>query len=80
MSQYPIIPLEEAYALIFENTPVLETSIEPVTENLTGKILAEDVYSTMDLPSTMTTNVDGYAVKGEQRFPCHSVYLPGDAH
>ena len=31
-------------------------------EELVGSILAEDVYSPEDLPSTMTTNVDGYAV------------------
>ena len=62
MSQYPIISLEEAYATILDNTSALGIEARSVDEELVGAILAEDVHSPEDLPSTMTTNVDGYAV------------------
>jgi gephyrin len=41
---------------------VLEPQNRRVSQDLLGTILAEDVHSRLDLPSTMTTNVDGYAV------------------
>ena len=36
--------------------------VRPVDASLTGYILADDIYAEQDLPSTSTTNVDGYAV------------------
>ena len=64
-SPYPIISLSEAYSLIFDNTHVLETFKMKVEEEIVGYILAEDVFSEEALPSTETTNMDGYAVRGE---------------
>lgn len=61
-SRYPIISLAEAYEQILSNTPVLETEIRAVNPSLIGSILAGDVHSELQIPSTRTTNVDGYAV------------------
>lgn len=68
-SQYPIIPLTEAYDHILSNSPVLETETRQVDPSLVGSILAEDVYSELNLPSTRTTNVDGYAVASSSTLP-----------
>lgn len=62
ISQYPIISLEEAYKHILSKSPVLPVEERKADPNLVGSILAEDIHSGLDLPSTKTTNVDGYAV------------------
>ena len=55
----------EALDLIFKHTSTLEPIWQDVPSSgssLRGHILAEDVYSSRTLPSTNSTNVDGYAV------------------
>ena len=37
-----------------------------VTPSLKGHVLAENVYAAQDVPSTFTTNVDGYAIRCKQ--------------
>ncbi|THH27821.1 hypothetical protein EUX98_g6357 [Antrodiella citrinella] len=41
----------------------LSIVVLPVNPQLRGCVLAEDVHSLSDVPSTFTTNVDGYALK-----------------
>jgi len=57
--------MDEAFSHIFVHSPNPETFSVPVGDDLLGRILAEDVYSQIDLPSTSTTNVDGYAVSAD---------------
>lgn len=68
-SQYPIVPLAEAYEQILRNTIVMDTEIRKVDPSLVGSILAEDVHSDMEIPSTRTTNVDGYAIASTSTLP-----------
>lgn len=63
-SPFPIISLDEAFDLIFRHTPVLDAATSRVDGSLLGRVIAEDVRSSRDLPSGPSTNVDGYAVKG----------------
>lgn len=56
--------MSEALDLIFKHTPTLSPVTRDVSSgsSLRGHILAEDVFSSRTLPSTDSTNVDGYAV------------------
>lgn len=70
-SPYAIIELEEAARLIFENVKSLETEEIGLVEGL-GRVLAEDIYASQDMPPFNTTAVDGYAIlasdeQGERR-------------
>lgn len=69
VSPYPIISLQEAFDQIFKNSPSPEAEERKVDTSLVGSILAEDVHSELDLPSTRTTNVDGYAIATKATLP-----------
>jgi molybdenum cofactor synthesis domain-containing protein len=60
-SSYQIIEPEEATRLIMENVGVLGTE-EVALAAAIDRVLAEDVYSTLDMPPFDTTAVDGYAL------------------
>ncbi|KAG8218965.1 MoaB/Mog domain-containing protein [Butyriboletus roseoflavus] len=63
ISPYPQISLEAALQLILtEIQPLgpLEMLVDPA---LAGCVLAEDVYAPQNVPSSQTTNVDGYALR-----------------
>jgi molybdenum cofactor synthesis domain-containing protein len=60
-SSYNIIEPEEATRLIMENVQGLEAEEITLAEG-TGRILAEDISSTLDMPPFDTTAVDGYAL------------------
>ena len=63
-SAFPMIEPEEATRLIFENVPAPsseDTEMVPLLEG-DGRILAEDISATQDMPPFNTTAVDGYAV------------------
>ncbi|MEI6044216.1 MAG: gephyrin-like molybdotransferase Glp [Chloroflexota bacterium] len=61
-SSYAIIEPEEATLLIMSNVRVLEAEETKLEEGL-GRILAEDIYSTLDMPPFDATAVDGYALQ-----------------
>ncbi|KAI6127386.1 hypothetical protein EDD16DRAFT_1702467 [Pisolithus croceorrhizus] len=63
VSPYPLIGLEDALDIIMTEVQPLGIVTLPVTANLAGHVLAEDVYAPEDIPSSKTTNVDGYAVR-----------------
>jgi molybdenum cofactor synthesis domain-containing protein len=63
-SAFPMIEPEEATRLIFENVPGPDpAAVEavPLAEG-DGRILAEDISATEDMPPFNTTAVDGYAL------------------
>ena len=55
------ISFEEALALTLANVAAGEAEILPL-DQLTGKILAEDIVSRVDAPSITSSRKDGYAV------------------
>ena len=59
-----MISVEEALKRILEQFNVLEAEDEYITASL-GQVLAEDVYSTIDIPGMDNSAMDGYAVQAE---------------
>lgn len=62
-SPYPLIWFEAALDHLHANIEVLPAETRIVDNNLREYILAEDVHAPQDVPSTFTTNVDGYAIR-----------------
>ncbi len=63
-SAFPMIEPEEATRLIFENVPAPsadDLEMVPLLEG-DGRVLAEDISATQDMPPFNTTAVDGYAL------------------
>ncbi|KAJ7206785.1 MoaB/Mog domain-containing protein [Mycena pura] len=63
VSPYPLISLEQALRIIQKNVSTLGVHRKPVTQELRGHILAEDVHAPQNVPIMSTTNVDGYALR-----------------
>jgi len=59
-----MISVEEALSKILNNIEILETEQRPLLETL-GQVLAEDVYSNIDVPPLDNSAFDGYAVIAE---------------
>ena len=59
-----MISVEEALDKILSNIGVLEAERKPIMESL-GQVLAEDVYSDIDIPPLDNSAMDGYAVQWE---------------
>jgi len=59
-----MISVEEALAKILSYTEVLEAEERPILDAI-GQVLAEDVYSTIDIPPLDNSAMDGYAVRSE---------------
>ncbi|WP_462254277.1 molybdopterin molybdotransferase MoeA [Ferruginibacter sp.] len=55
-----MISVDEAKKIIEQNIVVLH-SVQMQLQNAAGKILAEDVYSTVDIPAFPQSSMDGYA-------------------
>ena len=64
-SPFPMISLAEALALVDANCNPLPTEQVRTGHGLRNYVLAADVFAAADLPATMTTNVDGYAVAAD---------------
>lgn len=64
-SPFPMISLKEALAIVDANSKPLPTELVQTGHKLRNYVLAEDVFAATDLPTTMTTNVDGYAVAAD---------------
>ncbi|MEM7031630.1 MAG: gephyrin-like molybdotransferase Glp [Chloroflexota bacterium] len=60
-SPYPMISVQEALDIIFEQVKPLSPTTKPFTE-LMGLVLAEDIYATEPMPPFPAATVDGYAV------------------
>lgn len=61
-SPYPMLPVEEALALIQEHTPAPVVTSCKTDAALVGAVLAEDVKATENVPAFRASIVDGYAV------------------
>lgn len=59
-----MISVEEALGKVLDKVSVLETEKRPILESL-GQVLAEDVYSHIDIPPLDNSAMDGYAVQWE---------------
>lgn len=57
-----MLPLEEAQQLVLSTVSPLERIWVPISESL-GYILAEDIYSTLNVPPWDNAAMDGYAVR-----------------
>lgn len=60
-----MISVREAMDRIFEQASPLKVQTMNVGPDLVGHVLAEDVVSPRNVPSGPSTNIDGYAVRGE---------------
>ena len=61
-SPYPMLSVEDALALIQQNTPAPEIVTTKVDTHLVGSVLAEDVKARENVPAFRASIVDGYAV------------------
>jgi len=59
-----MISVEEAFEKILSHVEVLEPERKPIL-NCLGQVLAEDVYSTIDIPPLDNSAMDGYALRAE---------------
>jgi molybdopterin molybdotransferase len=62
-----MVSVEEALEEILSCVEVLEPERKPILDCL-GQVLAEDVYSTIDIPPADNSAMDGYAVKAEDTY------------
>ena len=60
-----MIPVDEAKKIIHENTITLQP-VQMQLQKAAGKILAEEVYSTVDIPAFPQSSMDGYAFSFSQ--------------
>lgn len=59
-----MISMEEALEKVLSYVAVLEPERKPILDCL-GQVLAEDVYSTIDIPPLDNSAMDGYALRAE---------------
>jgi molybdopterin molybdotransferase len=59
-----MISVEQALEKIISSVHVLDKEEKPILDSL-GQVLAEDVYSDIDVPPLNNTAMDGYAVRSE---------------
>lgn len=74
---YPMLSVEEALDKVLAMFHVLEAESVPILEAL-GRVLAQDVYSDVDIPPHDNTAMDGYAVRAADTLgatPTHPVRL-----
>ncbi|PIP48806.1 MAG: molybdopterin molybdenumtransferase MoeA, partial [Chloroflexi bacterium CG23_combo_of_CG06-09_8_20_14_all_45_10] len=62
-----MISVEEALEKILGYVQVLEPEEKPILSCL-GQVLAEDVYSTIDIPPLDNSAMDGFAVRAEDTY------------
>lgn len=76
ISPFPVITLESALESIFREVKPLEAREAPVSSDLRGTVLAEDIFAPQNVPPTNTTNVDGYAVRSSDPPGIYKVLTP----
>lgn len=67
-----MISVQEAINITLKETPVLDIEVVSL-EEASGHVLAEDVYSDIDMPPFDKSAMDGYAVKYQDTKNCPSV-------
>ncbi|GJE87529.1 molybdenum cofactor biosynthesis protein [Phanerochaete sordida] len=76
VSPYPAITLEAALESILREVQPLDPREIPVSSDLRGTVLAEDIFAPQNVPPTTTTNVDGYAVRSSDPPGIYKVLTP----
>ncbi|EEA28881.1 hypothetical protein TMatcc_002758 [Talaromyces marneffei ATCC 18224] len=61
-SPYPMLSVEEALKIIAQETPEPAIVEIPVTTDLVGSVIAEDIYAREAVPAYRASIVDGYAI------------------
>jgi molybdenum cofactor synthesis domain-containing protein len=61
-STYPLVDAAEAAELVLANTPVLPAEEVPLA-GCPGRVLAEDLFASVELPAFAASAVDGYAIR-----------------
>ncbi|KAG8669000.1 hypothetical protein FPOAC2_08308 [Fusarium poae] len=61
-SPYPMLPVEEALALINQHTPGPDVVTAPVDQSIVNSVLAENIEAKENVPAFRASIVDGYAV------------------
>jgi gephyrin len=61
-SPYPMLPVDDALALVAEHSPEPEIVTATVNQSLVGSVLAEDIKAQENVPAFRASIVDGYAV------------------
>jgi molybdopterin molybdotransferase len=59
------LDIQEALSQVLERVPVLEAEEIPILESL-GRVLAEEIVATEDIPPFVSAVMDGYAVRGQE--------------
>src|ERR1035437_2320461 len=72
-----MISVSEAKKLVEENTALLEPAIINLYD-ATGFILAEDVYSSIDVPSFNQSSMDGYGFRFDDLKENHPLTIVGE--
>lgn len=60
-----MLSTEEALASLTDAAPVIAGAERVETRHANGRVLAETLYSRIDVPNTDTSSMDGYAVRSE---------------
>ncbi|KAI0751084.1 molybdenum cofactor biosynthesis protein [Daedaleopsis nitida] len=68
-SPYPLVSVAEALLTVLREVQPLPVYEEAVTSRLKGCVIAEDVFAPQNVPTTFSTNVDGYALRCDNRPP-----------
>jgi gephyrin len=81
-SPYPMLTVSDAVSVVLKQSPNLQPITQPLTPDLVGSVLAEDIYAKEAVPAYRASVVDGYAIivpaGGKSRrgiFPVASVSL-----
>lgn len=61
-SPYPMLSVEEAVKMILENTPSPVTESRPLSTELVGCVISQDIKAAEAVPAYRASIVDGYAV------------------
>lgn len=61
-SPYPMLSVDEAVRVILEHTPIPTAEARPLSTDLVGCVVAEDIKAAEAVPAYRASIVDGYAV------------------
>lgn len=64
-SPFPMITVEEAHSIISQYAQSLDVIEMPLSSDLIGYVLAEDIQAKEAVPAYRASIVDGYAVHGK---------------
>ncbi|KAI8615153.1 hypothetical protein BC830DRAFT_1064739 [Chytriomyces sp. MP71] len=81
-SPYPLIPFDQALALVMQHAAPLPPRRHPVDESLAGYVLAADAVARDPVPAYRASVVDGYAVvtaDGPGTYPVVAAQSAGEA-